>query len=303
MSAWPTNASAVRGFRRASSSVSSGRPIARPTGSPWPRRSVAPQAWPLGHAASDDDGPSHWPVPQRHRRVLRGRPESGHARDERLGRPGAGLVAQPAVAARRDRRSPRSGPCGAGACCPGSGAVAPVGQVVRHRPATGRLCGETVVTDCGRGPGTATGIALIGGRDHGPSGTRRPPAPQGCSPSLRSAIAWTRSPPDRIATSSACGASMPINRTPGRPRHHPREQLPMNRTSRQNDGALPVRDGRRLTHPPAHRVSGPFRSGSVIAPMPAGRDPADHELGREAGRAWARPVRAAHHEGSRIHDQ
>jgi hypothetical protein len=37
-----------------------------------------------------------------------------------------------------------------------------VGQVVRHRPATGRLCGETVVTDCGRGPGTATGVALIG---------------------------------------------------------------------------------------------------------------------------------------------
>ena len=63
----------------------------------------------------------------------------------------------------------------------------------------------------------------------------------------------------------------------------------------------PVRDGRRLTHPPAHRVSGHFRSGSVIAPMPAGRDPADHELGREAGRAWARPGRAAHHEGSRIH--
>jgi hypothetical protein len=41
----------------------------------------------------------------------------------------------------------------------------------------------------------------------------------------------------------------------------------------------------------------------VIAPMPAGRDPADHELGREAGRAWARPGRAAHHEGSRIHVQ
>jgi hypothetical protein len=37
-----------------------------------------------------------------------------------------------------------------------------------------------------------------------------------------------------------------------------------------------------LTHPPAHRFSGPFRSGSVIAPMPVGRDPADHELGREA---------------------
>jgi hypothetical protein len=37
-----------------------------------------------------------------------------------------------------------------------------VGQVVRHRPATGRLCGETVVTDGGRDPGTATGIALIG---------------------------------------------------------------------------------------------------------------------------------------------
>jgi hypothetical protein len=42
---------------------------------------------------------------------------------------------------------------------------------------------------------------------------------------------------------------------------------------------------------------------SVIAPMPAGRDPADHELGQAAGQAWARPGRAANHEGSTIHDQ
>jgi len=34
MSAWPTNASAVRGFRRAGSSVSPGRPTARSIGSP-----------------------------------------------------------------------------------------------------------------------------------------------------------------------------------------------------------------------------------------------------------------------------
>ena len=45
---------------------------------------------------------------------------------------------------------------------PGSGAVAPVGQVVRDRPAAGRLCGQTVVTDGGGGPGTATALALIG---------------------------------------------------------------------------------------------------------------------------------------------
>src|SRR5512132_410612 len=65
----------------------------------WPPGAVAPQAWPLGHAAPDDDGPPHRPAPQRHRRVLPGRPEPGHAGDERLGRPGAGLVAQPAGAA------------------------------------------------------------------------------------------------------------------------------------------------------------------------------------------------------------
>jgi hypothetical protein len=75
--------------------------------------------------------------------------------------------------------------------------------------------------------------------------------------SLRSAsMAWTR-PPGRIATSSPCGASMPTNRTPGRPRHHPRDQLRMHRTSRQNDGALmaPQRTSDRVTHRNGHRLS------------------------------------------------
>jgi hypothetical protein len=74
--------------------------------------------------------------------------------------------------------------------------------------------------------------------------------------SLRSAsMAWTR-PPGRIATSSPCGASMPTNRTPGRPRHHPRDQLRMHRTSRQNDGALmaPQRTSDRVTHRNGHRL-------------------------------------------------
>jgi hypothetical protein len=51
--------------------------------------------------------------------------------------------------------------------------------------------------------------------------------------------AWSRPPPDRIATSSpVVPACRPPH--PGRPRHHPREQLRMNPTSRQNDGALPL---------------------------------------------------------------
>jgi deazaflavin-dependent oxidoreductase (nitroreductase family) len=61
----------------------------------------------------------------------------------------------------------------------GSGAVAPVGPLVRDRPATGRLCGDAVVTDGGGGPGSASGIALIGrarpptSRHEEPTGTPR----------------------------------------------------------------------------------------------------------------------------------
>ena len=132
------------------------------------------------------------------------------------------------------------GPCGAGARRPGSGAVASVGPLVRHRPAHGRLCGQTVGTDGGGDPGTATAVALTWAgatmdiRHQETTGT-----PRWCTRTPVGTHAWTRPPPGRVATSSACGASMPTNRTLAALAITLREQPRMNPTSRQNDGALP----------------------------------------------------------------
>ena len=132
--------------------------VGAPRGMPhqrWPGGAVASEARPMGHCASDDNGAPHRPAAQRDRRLLRGWSESGHPGDERLGRWGASLVAQPASASRRDGGSGQRVPTGAGTPCRGRGTIAPVGQVARHRQAARRLCGAAVVRDCGRDPGTA----------------------------------------------------------------------------------------------------------------------------------------------------
>jgi hypothetical protein len=129
----------------------------------------------------------------------------------------------------------------------------------------------------GRG-GRPAGAAPAAGRGRRPACAPPSPTP---SPTCSVRVSWTgRTPPPRWPRIGA-GRTICQRRWSGRcERPSPARHW---RRGRRGDLRAwpPVRDGRRLTHPPAHRVSGPFRSGSVIAPMPAGRDPADHELGEK----------------------
>ena len=77
------------------------------------------------------------PAAGRDRRLLRGRPEPGHAGHERLGRHGAGVVAEPPGGARHDRRPGRRLPRRARSRRHGRGARAAVGDVPRL-PGLGR---------------------------------------------------------------------------------------------------------------------------------------------------------------------
>jgi hypothetical protein len=211
-----------------------------------PPGAVALQAWPLGHAAPDDHGPPHGPAPQRHRRLPPGRPQPGHAGDERLGRPGAGLVAQPAGPARGDRRAGGEARAVRAHAAQGAERSRLWARLVRHRPATGCLCGEAVLTDGGSGPWTATGIALIGrarpwtSRHQATTGT-----PRWCTRTRSAGMAWTRPPPGRVAPSAACGASMPTNPHPWPPSASPTDEpdITTERRSPEQKGHGPRNSG------------------------------------------------------------
>ena len=121
----------------------------------WPLGTVATEGHPLGHDAVDHHRPTHRPRAQRDPRLLRGRPEPCHPRDERLGRRRAGLVAEPAGRARTRRST-----------SPAARATSPGG---RPRATNGHGCG----------PGGVSSIRSWTGTQRG---ARRKPRSSSCSP-------------------------------------------------------------------------------------------------------------------------
>ena len=84
-----------------------GRPPSDLSGHRRPARPRAADGDVVRNDAPPHDRPTEWADPHGDARLLRGRPEPLHARDERVGRAGTGMVAQPPGDSRRDDRPAR----------------------------------------------------------------------------------------------------------------------------------------------------------------------------------------------------
>ena len=94
-----------------------------------PARPAAPDAGPVRAAAPDDGRAPLGPGARGDPRLLRGGPQPGHARDERLGRGRAGLVAEPPRPTRGPGHPEGRRPLGARPRRPGRRAPAPLGRL------------------------------------------------------------------------------------------------------------------------------------------------------------------------------
>ena len=110
-----------------------GRPPRLPSTHGRAARALASEARPLGDHVPHDDRAPHGQGAERDARLLRGRPEPGRARRERLGRCRACLVAQPPGPSRRQGRAQGRASSGQGTRGGGRGAGTPVGPLARPR--------------------------------------------------------------------------------------------------------------------------------------------------------------------------